>query len=366
VDDARRATTAFHHSERVLDPVEVLLRAGTATHADLVALCGRRALRRAVATGAIIRLARGRYALPSTPDPLQTAARLGGVVSHESAAEHLGPWLPRSPELPHVTVAPTRSRVSTQGAVVHWSMLRPGDVRGHHTSPLRTVLDVARTSGTATALSVADSALRQRLVRQADLMAAAVALRGPGSLRARRVVGWADRRSESVLESVLRSILLDAGLHGFEPQVLIGDDDFLARVDLAHRAKRLILEADSFEHHGHRAALARDCERYSELTVRDWRVLRFAWEQVMFRPDWVAAVVTRAYERQLAQHRRRATTSAASAYQRTGPIALRPRLCARAGRLLLSIGTAGGSGGLAVRRAPWRRRRPPRSRPCGR
>jgi very-short-patch-repair endonuclease len=306
VDDARRATTAFRNSDRVLDPVEVLLRAGTATHADLVALCGRRALRRAVASGAILRLARGRYALPSTPDPLQTAARLGGVVSHESAAEHWGLWLPQSPELPHVTVAPNRSRVSAQGAALHWSTLRPGEVSGHHTSPLRTVLDIARTSGTSTALSVADSALRQRIVRQADLTAAAAALRGPGSLRARRVVEWADQRSESVLESVLRSSVLEAGLLGFEPQVLIGDDDFLARVDLAHRARRLILEADSFEHHGHRAALARDCERYSELTVRDWRVLRFAWEQVMFRPDWVVAVVTRAYGHQ-PTHRRRTT-----------------------------------------------------------
>ena len=45
-----------------------------------------------------------------------------------------------------------------------------------------------------------------------------------------------------------------------------------------------MLEADSFEFHGERAALSRDCERYDELVARDWLVLRFTWEQVMHRP----------------------------------------------------------------------------------
>jgi very-short-patch-repair endonuclease len=283
----------------------VLRRSGTATYGDLVALSGRSALRRALDAGLVVRRARGRYVLPDTPDPLLTAVRLAGVVSHESAAEHWGLWLPSSPDRPHVTVKPTRGRVAVEGAVLHWSPLRPDDITGHVTSPLRTVLDVARTSAPSTALAVADSALRQRFVRPTQLRLAVEGLRGPGSRRAKRVIARADRRSESVLESVLRCIVLDAGLLGFEPQVLIGDDDFMARVDLANRAKRLVLEADSFEHHGHRVALARDCERYSELTVRGWRVLRFAWEHVMFRPQWVAATVARACEQPLPARARR-------------------------------------------------------------
>ena len=55
-----------------------------------------------------------------------------------------------------------------------------------------------------------------------------------------------------------------------------------------------MLEADSFAHHGHRAALERDCRRYTELTIRGWRVLRFAWEHVMFEPEWVAACIVAA------------------------------------------------------------------------
>src|SRR3954449_444061 len=46
-------------------PVDVLLRVGgTAGAADLVALCGQPALRRSLRNSAVVRIARGRYALP--------------------------------------------------------------------------------------------------------------------------------------------------------------------------------------------------------------------------------------------------------------------------------------------------------------
>jgi very-short-patch-repair endonuclease len=153
------------------------------------------------------------------------------------------------------------------------------------------VLDCARTLEPGPALAVADSALRRGLVGPAELLCAANGLRGAGRRRVLWVAEHADPRAESGLESVLRAIVLLAGVLGFEPQVLISDDGFRARVDLGHRGLRVVLEADSFEHHGSRAALVRDCRRYDELTIRGWRVLRFAWEQVMFEPEWVAATV---------------------------------------------------------------------------
>jgi hypothetical protein len=30
-----------------------------------------------------------------------------------------------------------------------------------------------------------------------------------------------------------------------------------------------------------------DCRRYDELVIAGWLVLRFAWEHVMFEPEWV-------------------------------------------------------------------------------
>jgi very-short-patch-repair endonuclease len=54
---------------------------------------------------------------------------------------------------------------------------------------------------------------------------------------------------------------------------------------------RVVLEADSFEWHGDRAALRRDTKRYNSFVVNAWLVLRFAWEDVMFEPLYVSSVL---------------------------------------------------------------------------
>ena len=62
-------------------------------------------------------------------------------------------------------------------------------------------------------------------------------------------------------------------------------------MDLADDGRRIVREADSFEFHGQRSAMAQDCRRYDELAVRGWLVLRFSWEQVKFEPEWVAGTI---------------------------------------------------------------------------
>jgi very-short-patch-repair endonuclease len=69
--------------------------------------------------------------------------------------------------------------------------------------------------------------------------------------------------------------------------VWIEERGFRGRPDLVDRSRRIVIEAESFEFHGKRKALKRDCERYTGLVVRGWRVVRFAWEHVMFEPDYV-------------------------------------------------------------------------------
>ena len=55
--------------------------------------------------------------------------------------------------------------------------------------------------------------------------------------------------------------------------------------------RRLVLEADSFEWHGKRAALRRDCRRYNAIVAAGWVLLRFSWEDVMHDPDYVRSVL---------------------------------------------------------------------------
>ena len=100
---------------------------------------------------------------------------------------------------------------------------------------------------------------------------------------------------------MLRAIALGVAGSHWDPQHRIRYDDFYARVDLADERLRLVLEADSFEFHGERAAMSRDAERYDELVSRGWLVLRFTWEQVMLRPAWVARVIERTVRRRIAE-----------------------------------------------------------------
>ena len=88
---------------------------------------------------------------------------------------------------------------------------------------------------------------------------------------------------------MLRAIALDVAGLVVEPQVLVDD---IGRPDLLDRRLRLVIEADSFEFHGRRQALTRDCERYNAFVLSGFQVVRFAWEHVMFEPSYVRQVLT--------------------------------------------------------------------------
>ena len=150
-----------------------------------------------------------------------------------------------------------------------------------------------RTLPLAEALAIADSALHQRILDADDLQAAAHRLRGPHRRRIRQIVALADGRAESVLESALRAILIEAGIDGFEPQVAVRDEEFSARVDLGHQELKIALEADGFEYHSARQDLVKDCRRHVNLSIRGWTLLRFSWEDVMYDGEWVAEAVGR-------------------------------------------------------------------------
>jgi len=86
------------------------------------------------------------------------------------------------------------------------------------------------------------------------------------------------------------------------PQVEIrGTGRRMVRPDLVDEPLRIIAEADSFEYHGSRKALAIDCARYDNRVAEGWTVLRFAWEQVMHRPVWVRGALSAVTRRRLAQ-----------------------------------------------------------------
>ena len=172
---------------------------------------------------------------------------------------------------------------------VKWASLGAEEIsNGIVTTPGRTVMDCAKSMQFDEALTVADSALRHGNVTKARLIQLAEQVKGPGRASCLRVARQADGRAANPFESVLRAIALSVRGLELVPQLEIEESGHTARPDLVDERRRLVVEGDSFEWHGKRRALKKDCERYNALTLRGWLVLRFSWEHVMFEPEYVA------------------------------------------------------------------------------
>ncbi len=266
---------------------------GVASTAVLLQHTSRAQLRTALRRGEVVRSSRGRYELPGGDEALSAANRLTGVLVEDSAARFHGWETKHQPVSPcvavprHRNVLPSRRR----GLRLRFIDLGPEEVSGRATVPAVTVLHCAARLPFDEALAVADSALRHREVSRAELLALAEAAPARYRTRCRRVALQADGRAANPFESVLRAIALGVeGLH-VEPQVWVGE---VGRPDLYDRSLGLVLEADSFEFHGRRAALRGDCERYNGFVLEGCQVLRFAYEHVMHDPGYVHEVLTAA------------------------------------------------------------------------
>jgi very-short-patch-repair endonuclease len=271
---------------------------GITTRSELLRRVVARDLAQALASGEVRRAGRGRYALPTDIAARAAAEEVHGAAILLSAAAH---WKWRrkwDPQRPQIAVKRGR-RVGAdlrESFDVRWrSIPASGLVDGWVTTPARTVLDCAVLLPFDEALAVADSAYRSGSVDRAELLARLPQLDAQLRPRVRRVAEAADAFTANPFESVLRAIALEVpGLH-LVPQVRIDDvDGWVGRVDLADRRLRIVLEAESFEFHGERQVLDRDCARYTRLVADGWLVLRFSWEQVMTRPDWVRSMIARA------------------------------------------------------------------------
>jgi very-short-patch-repair endonuclease len=277
---------------------------GIASRKELLRLVTRREIEEALAAGCVVRPTRGRYALPTEHPAREAAQCLTGTVVLISAAAHWQwkrMWEPKRPQV----AVPVGRKVRPErraGVDLRWRTIPAEDVvDGWVTSRPRTVVDCALLLPLPQALAIVDSALRSRTVRRPELAARVEGLDPQLRPRVRRLLDAADERAANPFESALRAILLGIPGLSVEPQVRIDDaNGFVGRVDLADRRLRIVIEAESFEFHGEKEMLDRDCQRYSRLSADGWVVLRFSWMQVMTKSDWVRAVVSAAVESRLA------------------------------------------------------------------
>lgn len=227
------------------------------------------------------------------------ALELAAVASHLTAAAHWGWEVVWPADRPWVTVPRNRKVTAQIRAEVHltYADLAAHEVEDGVTSPVRTVVDCARRLPFCEALAVADSALRSGMVSQHELLLVAGALRGRGATAARRVARLASAQAANPFESALRALVLEFPQLRVQPQAEVVERDMVFHPDLVDEQRRIVIEADSFEFHTSQDAHARDCVRYTAMTVAGWLVLRFTWHQVMHSPAYVRSVLADVVER---------------------------------------------------------------------
>ena len=220
----------------------------------------------------------------------------GTAASHESAAR-----LWELPGFDQARVEVTSSRaLRGDDLVAHRAQLLDEElvtIAGIPvTSALRTLMDLGAVTDQKHVNDAVDDALRRRLVTLAELEHAVTRCgRGKrGSRCFRAAVANSDTRvlaTESVFEARLLRILKTGGLPLPVPQFVIKEDGrFVARVDFAYPAAKVIIEAESYRWHSSPSALRRNTERFNRLQALGWTVIRVTWADLKNARHLVARV----------------------------------------------------------------------------
>lgn len=283
---------------------------------------------RAARRGEEVRVGRGAYVDSAEWDALGRRERLllqlaayartratPPVFSHWSAALlHDLPFAAEQSDHIHVAVGRTAGGRSATGVRAHsvavpdCDLVEVGGMRC--TSALRTVVDLAATAPTSEAVAVADRALRNAEAHTASadpeparkLLLAAWLRAQPfrGHRRALDVIGFADARSESPLESISRLVMYEAGLP--EPELQRPFSDSRGRIgftDFAWPEFRVIGEADGDAKYldpvlrGGRSAervVLDEKIREDRLRALGWTVVRWRWSTARTPQRLIAAL----------------------------------------------------------------------------
>jgi hypothetical protein len=273
-----------------------------------------------VQRGELVRIGWGYYAtadlaelIPALPGGrlfLPAAAAVAGLgpgaaVSHQTAAllhglSLLGP----PPDVLTITRPPgAGSRSGKPGVRVHSAALPAEHVGGRLGVPVttvpRTVIDLARALDFRAGVVVADSALQQKLTSTKELAAVIAACpRWRGVRTATQVVGFADGRAESPLESLARVAFHDCGLPPPELQAVVtAAGEFIARVDFMWKQFQTVAEADGAAKYQDKSRASYEFRRDARLRDAGLEVVHFTWKDITTDADAVASSIRRAFER---------------------------------------------------------------------
>jgi predicted transcriptional regulator of viral defense system len=258
---------------------------------------GDRAVAHRIAVGRLHRLHRGVYAVGHTvlgPRGHWMAAVLAcgprAVLSHASAAAL---WELRAGAAARtdVTVPGTGGRRERPRVRIHRARDLDGQTTTNDgipvTTPERTILDLAATLQRRRLERLVDRAETARLTDVASLDALARAQdRHRGAAKLRAALGThtpGTTLTRSGLEERFLALCRDSGL----PQPLVNETVAGLEVDFFFVDARLVIEADSWQHHRTRSAFERDRRRDATLARAGYRTLRMTHAQLTDEPGVV-------------------------------------------------------------------------------
>jgi predicted transcriptional regulator of viral defense system len=223
----------------------------------------------------------------------------GAVLFRRTAGDALG-IAPRASAAIEIAI-PSRSGRGRPGISVHRVPdLRPEDVTTVDgipcTTPARTLFDLAAVVDATRLANAIENTERLGLFDKSELEGVIERAHGrPAATRLRAALAaYVDAPpppTRKELERRAFEVFAQAGLPKPAVNVLVDTAAGQLEVDFCWPERRLIVEMDSFEFHGTRAAFERDRRRDLLLRAAGWTSLRITWRQLSGRPAEVIAAV---------------------------------------------------------------------------
>jgi very-short-patch-repair endonuclease len=234
---------------------------------------------------------------PDSPDCQAWLAVLGAraVLSYLSAAAW---WdLPVEPDgRIHVTRHERQKFATHRRIRVHRTLLVASSTTMRYgldvTTRTETLLDCLGWLRTGAARTLLDRAFQQSWLDRRDIERRLDEQAGRwGNRQLARLLRESRPGAEAESERRLQRLLDEARIGGWKGNhpVVIAGRRF--RLDVAFPEHRLDVEVDGWAYHRSKERRDRDIERDNLLTQAGWRVLRFSWEDVAHRPDYVVATI---------------------------------------------------------------------------
>jgi very-short-patch-repair endonuclease len=234
---------------------------------------------------------------PTSPESEAWLAVLGShaVLSYLSAARWWGLPVEQDGRI-HITRRERRRLITHKLIRVHRTLIVPEAVTTRFglrvTTRTETLLDCLGWLPLPAARNLLDRAFQQTWLTSRDIERRLAEQPGRwGNRQLARLARECRPGIEAESERRLQRLLERAGIVGWQANMpmTVGSRQF--RPDIVFRAARLVVEVDGWAFHRTREQRQADMEKDALLVSAGWRVLRFSWEDVVDRPDYVLGMI---------------------------------------------------------------------------